>query len=111
MKRPWMPLWIDDYMAATATLTTQEHGAYLLLIFHYWREGSLPEDDKKLARIVRLSLKEWMAIREVIAGFFFDGWKHKRVEKELAKCSDLSEKRKVAAERSHAARSQLRVVK
>lgn len=36
MKRPWMPLYIGDFIADTAHLSAEETGAYILLIMHYW---------------------------------------------------------------------------
>jgi uncharacterized protein YdaU (DUF1376 family) len=94
-----MPLYIGDYIADTSRLSTLEHGAYMLLIMDYWRNGSLPNDDKKLARIVRLSDQDWAAIKENIAELFLPDWKHKRIERELARSLKKSEEAKAAAEK------------
>lgn len=90
MSRPWMPLYSGDYRADTAHLTAAEHGAYLLLIMHYWDHGSLPDDDARLARIAACSHEEWMAMRPTIRAFFHDGWKHKRIDSEMAKSLERS---------------------
>jgi uncharacterized protein YdaU (DUF1376 family) len=95
--RPWMPLYIADYLADTAHLSTTEHGAYLLLIMAYWRNGGLPCQDAQLARIARLSLKEWLSIRDTIASFFGAGWSsHKRIDAEMTKTDEARNKRSTA---------------
>lgn len=96
MSRAWMPLYVSDYLADTGHLTATEHGAYLLLIMHYWQNGSLPTDEVRLARIARLSTKEWRRSRESLNAFFDQTWKHKRIEDELARAAEISNKRKEA---------------
>jgi uncharacterized protein YdaU (DUF1376 family) len=81
--RQWMPLYIGDYLQDTRHLTTRQHGAYLLLIFHYWTTGGLPDDEAQLARITQLSVDEWRRDRGVLRAFFHDGWHHKRLDHQL----------------------------
>lgn len=92
----WMPLYVADYLADTGHLSTVEHGAYILLIMHYWQNGGLPLEDAKLARICRLSPKEWASIRDTIADLFAEGWRHKRVEEELSTAVDVIGKKSAA---------------
>ena len=102
---PWMPLYVRDYLADTNELTTLEHGAYLLLIMNYWQKGGLPTEDAKLAKITRLSLKQWLRIKPTIGKLFSSRWEHKRVDKELAHAAAISLKRHRAGQanaRSHA---------
>lgn len=100
--RAWMPLHIENYLADTGHLTAAEHGAYLMLIMHYWREGRLPEDERLIQRIARLSKDEWAESRDILAALFRDGWKHKRIDEELAKADEIIEKRRNAALGRHA---------
>lgn len=94
-KRPWMPLYIGDYLGDTAHLNAMQHGAYLLLLMHYWANGSLPKDDPSLARIAHVSLKWWLRRYRAVMQQFFDGdWKHKRVELELKKADSLKSLKK-----------------
>lgn len=96
MSRAWMPLYVADYLADTGHLTTAEHGAYLLLIMHYWSNGGLPDDERKLARIARMTPDEWAEARDTVAELFQDGWKHKRIEKELIDAQAAYERRSKA---------------
>ena len=65
-----MPVYIGDYLADTMHLTTEQHGAYLLLIFHLWRRGTLPDEDRVLEKITGLSESSWASTRPVLAEFF-----------------------------------------
>lgn len=100
-----MPLYVDDYLADTGHLTALEHGAYMLMIMHYWQKGGLPTEERMIARVARLNADQWAESRDVLAMLFEDGWKHKRIEEELAKASEIIGKRKAAATAMHARRN------
>lgn len=70
MNRPWMPLYVGDYLGDTGHLTTAQHGAYLFLMMHYWRKGELPDDDRQLSKITKLPLENLVRISSDLAGFF-----------------------------------------
>lgn len=101
---PYMPLFVADYLADAAHLTTMQHGAYLLLIMNYWQRGApLPDDDRRLASIARLGPREWARNRDTLSEFFSVGdghWVHKRIDTELARVSAKSLKSKMAAQAS-----------
>lgn len=84
----FMPLYVSDYLADTMHLSTAEHGAYLLLIMHYWRTGDgLTVDDAQLARISRCTSKNWQKMKPAILSFFvlIDGkYRHKRIDRQLS---------------------------
>ena len=101
MARAWMPFYVADYLADTRHLGALEHGAYLLLLMHYWQTGGLPDDDGRLARIACTTPSEWRKIRSALADFFEPGWKHGRVERELLKSREIGDKRRAAAESKH----------
>jgi uncharacterized protein YdaU (DUF1376 family) len=99
MNRPWMPLYVGDYLGDTGHLTTTQHGAYLLLMMHYWRKGELPDDDRQLSKIAKLPLKTWCEYRPTLQDFFHQGWKHKRIDAELDKMMRVSAKRAIAGQK------------
>lgn len=105
MSRAWMPLYIGDYKRDTGHLTTLEHGAYFLLIMHYWETGPLPVDISRLARISGLSVKRFVPVWETLRGFFVEAdakqllskcYRHKRLDIEIEKAEKLREKRQIA---------------
>jgi len=84
MKRVWMPLYIADYLKDTTHLTALESGAYLHLIMAYWVSGGrLPQDDKQLATIAKMSLRTFKKSKPTLLAFFGPGWTHKRIDAEL----------------------------
>jgi uncharacterized protein YdaU (DUF1376 family) len=103
----WMPLHVDDYRSDTNGRSAEFHGAYLLLIMHYWRTGPLPDDDGQLALVAACTPDRWAALRPALAGFFTikDGeWRHKRVDKELAKARAINSERVKSGRRGAAKR-------
>lgn len=103
-----MPLFIGDYLADTMHLSAEEHGAYLLLLMHYWRMGPLPDSPLTLAKICRLSGDAWSNAWGVLKEFFVigaDGRLHqRRIDKELAEAGQRREKSRSRAERAAEAR-------
>jgi uncharacterized protein YdaU (DUF1376 family) len=99
VSRAWMPLYIGDYLRDTRHLCAAEHGAYLMLIMHYWDNGGLPDDDRRLARIACMTGKQWASYRENIAEFFQPGWVHTRLERELTVSREGSQKARIKAEK------------
>lgn len=94
MSLPRMSWHIGDYQKDTGHLRAAGHGAYFLLCLHYWATGGLPNDDKQLAAIARMTHREWKAHRPVLRAFFKgEGeWRHKRIDEELADAQEKYEK-------------------
>jgi uncharacterized protein YdaU (DUF1376 family) len=81
---PALPFFTDAYLADTRHLTTEEHGAYLLLLMCAWRNRGcqLKDNDRMLARIAGLSPAKWKRMKPVLAEFFTvaDGlWRQKKL--------------------------------
>lgn len=106
----WLPIYVGDYMGDTMHLTTEQHGAYLLIIFAYWRNrGPIQDNDIRLSGISKLSIDAWSIHRDILKEFFDTKskpgyWVHRRIEKELTKAlknKETNEKRarKAAKER------------
>lgn len=104
-----MQLYVADYLGDTRHLTTEQHGAYLLLLMTMWRaEGKLPNCDKKLARIVGATASRWAKIKADVLEFFDveeDFITNKRLMFELKKASEKSIKRAEAGTRGGEAKA------
>jgi uncharacterized protein YdaU (DUF1376 family) len=94
-----------DFFANTLHLTAQELGAYTALIGHAWEhDGEIAVRD--LQRIARVSNFYWRKIRPRLEQFFStsmdpNNWIHERVQSELTKAAEISNKRKDAALQMH----------
>lgn len=67
----WMPFYIGDTLADTIHLTTLEFGGLVLLRAYYWRnQGPIPNDNKRLATVCRLSVEEFSTIKPNLKEFF-----------------------------------------
>jgi len=106
---PYMQLYVNDYLADTAHLNATQHGAYILLLMNYWQQGKpLNNSRERLAFVARMTPEEWEDNREILAEFFWidgDIWTHARVENDLAKVREKSEKASVSAKQAFAKRS------
>lgn len=109
MSAPFMQLYVADYLGDTRHLTTEQHGAYLLLLMTMWRaDGRLPNDDKKLARIASCTPSRWAKIRDEVMEFFVvegDEITNHRLTIELKKASEKSIKRAEAGTKGGRAKS------
>lgn len=98
----WMPIVIGDYLKDTKRLTTEQHGAYLLLLMDYWVSGPPLDDDEDLAAITGLDAKTWKKHRPKLERYFtlVDGrWRNKRADEELI---DAAERKRKNTERARA---------
>ncbi len=95
---PYMQLYIADYLADTMHLSTEEHGAYLLLMFNYWQTGK-PIPKNRLAKIARVPNDRWLSIEQTLSEFFEDdgeSWVHLRIERDMESVVSTSKGKKYA---------------
>jgi len=106
---PYIQLYVADYLADTAHLTTEQSGAYLLLIFNYWQRGqALSNANERLASICRLSADAWEKAKPVLSEFFDiegDTWYHPRIEADLVAVAEKSRKASDSSKRRFVVRS------
>jgi uncharacterized protein YdaU (DUF1376 family) len=99
MSRTWMPMYWGDYLRQTQHFDITQHGMYLLLIGHYWQTGGLPNDEKQLAAITKLSVARWRTLSPPVLAKFTPDLKHERIEEEIAKAEKKITLRAIAGQK------------
>jgi uncharacterized protein YdaU (DUF1376 family) len=86
-----MPVFTDALISDTTHLSTEEFGAYLLILFATWRNNGRPlvDDDVRLARVCRVTSSRWTTrLRPALVPLFDLSnatWRQKRLENEFKK--------------------------
>lgn len=99
---PWYAHHIEKYLKKTAHLSMLQHGAYRLMLDHYYNTAEpLPAKLEQVQRVCRaFDEHEKAAVSAILNEFFYlaeDGWHNEPADEELAKMAELSEKRRNAA--------------
>lgn len=100
-----LPFDATNYLADTLHLSTEEHGAYFLIILHYWQTKK-PIQETYLPSITKLNGK-WTTVSKKLEPFFqiTNGeWKHNRIEQDLFAAKTKSAKASKAGKMSAAAK-------
>ena len=111
-KMPSLPLFVDDYEAATAHLSLEEDGAYMRLLRICWRTPgcSVPDDRAWIMRRMRTDEATYERLIEPLIEEFFQRAKGRifqnRLREEFEYVSALSERRKSAGKKGGSAKSQ-----
>jgi uncharacterized protein YdaU (DUF1376 family) len=91
------------FLVDTIRLSTEQKGAYLMLMLDYYdKEAPPPDDDVVLAQIAGLSLERWRVHRRSLEPFFIIDlgvWRHARCDEEL-----VSRQTKIEANRENGKR-------
>lgn len=98
---PYIPLYVDDYEAATAHLTLEEDGVYNRLLRLCWRTPgcSIPNDPAWIARKVRVSPEDFERVVRPVLDEFFKPARGRLVQRRLkAEYDDISRKKLLRVE-------------
>lgn len=110
----WFKLYIGDYQRDTAHLTVTEHGAYLLMLQHYYAtEKPLPVG-KSLHRMLRAQDKQEREAIDAVSSQFWTvtdaGLVNHRADRELAKAGEQADTNRAIAVAREARRKVARTV-
>ena len=102
---PWLPLFVADWLSSeTVTLgSLAARGALIHLLCYQWKDGSIPADEVRIARLLGASPEEfksvWKEIGSKFKPFGDDRLQNERLEFERAKRQGRSSAAKESASR------------
>ena len=98
--RPWFPWYPADYKKDTLFLSDEADLLYRRLLEECWEQnGLLPKQLENIAKTVRFQLRKFKRVWPEVSHFFYEtdeGFRNKRLDIEIKKLIDISEKRKEA---------------
>lgn len=104
----WMPWFIQERRSEASTLTHTEHSVLCYLHMLLWeRDGTVPDDDRWIAKNVRLSVAQWKGMRNtILQGCVIAGGQisHPALQAEIVKARLNVEQKRKAGQASAAAR-------
>lgn len=109
-----IPLFPDSYHRDTTHLTTEEHGAYFLLLMAAWGSDdcTLPNDERRLAALAKMPAPKWRKIAPTVLEFWtiekgriyqkrlLKEWHWVREKREKARAAVAQRKDRTAYERN-----------
>jgi len=103
--RPYMPLWVNDFLGDTLGLTSTQCGQYMFLLMAMWNAGGeLPDDPELLRRIARGKISSRVMD-------FFDVNEGIITQKRLAEEAELARKKIIQASLAGKASARVRALK
>lgn len=105
MTHPYLPLYVDDFEAATAHLTVEEDGVYSRLLRLCWRTPgcSIPNEPAWIARKIRLSAEDFERVARPVIEEFFKVQRGRLVQKRLKEEYDNISRKKSARKKAGSA--------
>lgn len=95
-KEPLLPFFFGDFLASTAEWEGEEQSLYMLLLGYQWSLGSLPEEPRRICKLVRWDWQLFERCWETVGAKFEANagrLLNQRLEQHRAKALQLSEKR------------------
>jgi len=105
MTHPYLPLYVDDFEAATAHLTIEEDGVYNRLLRLCWRTPgcSIPNEPTWIARKIRLSADDFERVAKPVIEEFFKVQRGRLIQKRLKEEYDNISRKKSARKKAGSA--------